>query len=100
MHPFNLSNLRAEVLGVPEEDFHTAVDLGDTYPPTVFLDMLRDSSECCSRWGKLCRFGLPNSWLPDSWLACSAAFDWRTTAGQQPCKQPQADCLAWSVPQR
>lgn len=68
MHPFVQSFLRAEVLGVPEEDFHTAVDLGDTYPPTVFLDMLRDSSEGCNRGGELGRFGLPKSWLPDSRL--------------------------------
>lgn len=35
----------AEVLGVQQESFTTPALLEETYPPTVFLDMQRDSSE-------------------------------------------------------
>lgn len=35
----------AEVLGVPEDEFSTPVLLEGTYPPAIFINMQRDSSE-------------------------------------------------------
>lgn len=61
----------AEVLGVPEEDFHTAVDLGDTYPPTVFVDMLRDASEY-----------IPFELEANQWPCCGSRL---AAAARRPC---------------
>ncbi len=56
---------------MPEEDFHTAVDLGDTYPPTVFVDMLRDASEY-----------IPFELEANQWPCCGSRL---AAAARRPC---------------